>query len=124
TVTLEGKGGPQTVTVEVVKSPALLEKGLMYRRFMPADHGMVFLMGEVSDHQFWMKNTLIPLDIVFITPQLTVAGTVHAKPLDETPVGVGKGSLYVLELNGGWMEGHGVADGAKVTFTNVEAAAR
>ena len=124
TVTLASAQGPQQVTVEVVRSAALLEKGLMYRRFMPADHGMLFLMGAVEDHHFWMKNTLIPLDIVFITSDLTVAGTATAKPLDLTPVSVGKPSLYVLEVNAGWMASHGVADGAKVTFAHVDEAAR
>lgn len=125
TVTLAGTGGPQVVTVEVVRSPALLEKGLMYRRFMPADHGMLFLMGTVEDNHFWMKNTLIPLDIVFIAADLTVAGVgANAKPLDLTPISVGKPSLYVLEVNGGWMASHGVGSGAKVTFANVDAAAR
>lgn len=124
-VTLTGAQGPQTVQVEVVKSPALLEKGLMYRRFMPADHGMLFLMGEVEDHHFWMKNTLIPLDIVFIGEDLRVAGTAaNAKTLDLTPLSVDKPSLYVLEVNAGWMAQHGVTDGAKVTFEGVEAAAR
>ena len=125
TVTLAAPGGPQSVTVEVVKSPALLEKGLMYRRYLPADRGMLFLMGENSEHHFWMRNTLIPLDIVFITKDLTVAGVAaNAKPLDETPVGVPMPSLYVLEVNGGWMAAHGIGAGAKVTFANVEAAAR
>ena len=92
---------------------------------MPADHGMLFLMGEVDVHHFWMKNTLIPLDIVFITAGMTVAGTAaNAKPLDLTPVGVETPSLYVLEVNGGWMAQHGVETGAKVTFANVESAAR
>jgi hypothetical protein len=124
-VTLAGSGGPQKVTVEVVRSPALLEKGLMYRRNLPPDHGMLFLMGEEDVHHFWMKNTLIPLDIVFIGRDLTVVGTIaSAKPLDLSSRGVGKPSLYVLEVNGGWMAAHGVTDGAKVTFDNVDAAAR
>jgi uncharacterized membrane protein (UPF0127 family) len=125
TVTLASPSGPVAVTVEVVRSPALLEKGLMYRRFMPADHGMLFLMGEVDDHHFWMRNTLIPLDIVFIASDLTIAGIVaDAKPLDLTSRGVDKPSQYVLEVNGGWMAAHGIGAGAKVTFANVEAAAR
>ena len=124
TVTLAAPSGAQSVTVEVVKSPALLEKGLMYRRYMPPDRGMLFLMGEESEHHFWMRNTLIPLDIVFIKRDMTVAGVAaNAKPLDETPVGVPTPSLYVLEVNGGWMAAHGIGAGAKVTFANVEAAA-
>lgn len=124
TVTLAAPAGPVTVTVEVVRSPALLEKGLMYRRYLPPDRGMLFLMGEEDDHRFWMRNTLIPLDIVFITKDLTVAGVVTAQPLDLTSRGVDKPSLYVLEVNAGWMAAHGLGPGAKLTFANVEAAAR
>lgn len=125
TVTLAAPSGPVAVTVEVVQSPALLEKGLMYRRYMPPDHGMLFLMGAEDDHHFWMRNTLIPLDIVFITKDLTIAGIVaNATPGDLTSRGVGKPSLYVLEVNGGWMAAHGLTAGAKLTFANVEAAAR
>ncbi len=125
TVTLAAPSGPVTVTVEVVRSPALVEKGLMYRRYLPPDHGMLFLMDREDDHTFWMRNTLIPLDIAFITKDLTIAGIVaNAKPLDLTSRGVDQPSLYVLEVNGGWMAKHGLTAGAKLTFSNVEAAAR
>ena len=115
----------QHFSVEIADTDAAREHGLMDRTQMPADHGMLFLMGEVDDHHFWMRNTLIPLDIVFIASDLTIAGIVaDAKPLDLTSRGVDKPSLYVLEVNGGWMAAHGIGAGAKVTFANVEAAAR
>ena len=124
-VVIEGTTGTSTVVVEVVQSPGLVQKGLMYRKFMPADAGMLFLMGEVDDHYFWMKNTLISLDIMFITADHTVAGILeNMKPLDTTSKGVGKPSLYVLEVNGGWAKAHGVSAGTKVRFEGVEAAAR
>ena len=96
----------------------------MHRQSLAPNRGMLFPYDPPQVASFWMKNTLIPLDIVFIGKDLTIAGTIaNAKPLDLSSRGVGKPSLYVLEVNGGWMAAHGVADGSKVTFENVEAAA-
>lgn len=124
-VTLEGAGGPSTVTVEVVASPGLIQRGLMYRRFLGPDAGMLFLMGDEDDHYFWMKNTLIPLDIVFISADKTVAGILeNMQPHDTHSKGVGKLSLYVLEVNAGWTRAHGVGPGTRISFDGVDAAAR
>lgn len=124
-VVLEGAGGASAVTVEVVQSPGLVQKGLMYRKYLDADAGMLFLMGDVDDHYFWMKNTLISLDIMFITTDLQVAGILeNMQPHDTNSKGVGKPSLYVLEVNGGYAKAHGISAGTKVRFEGVEAAAR
>lgn len=124
-VHLEGASGASSVTVEVVASPGLIQKGLMYRKFLPPDAGMLFLMGDEDDHYFWMKNTLIPLDIAFIGADMTVAGVLeNMQPHDTSSKGVGKPSLYVLEVNAGWTKAHGVTAGTKVRFEGVEAAAR
>ncbi len=124
-VHLEGTAGPRTVEVEVVASPGLIQKGLMYRKFLPPDGGMLFLMGDLDDHHFWMKNTLIPLDILFISPELTVVGILEdMQPHDTRSKGVGAPSLYVLEVNAGWTRAHGVSAGTPVRFEGVEAAAR
>jgi uncharacterized membrane protein (UPF0127 family) len=89
----------------------------MYRRHLPIDAGMLFMMGKEKDWTFWMRNTLIPLDMVFIAKDMTVAGVVqNAEPLTETLRKVGKPSLYVLEVNGGWTQQNGVGAGAKVRF--------
>lgn len=123
-ITLDGTAGPTVVVAEVVKSSGRVQKGLMFRKFLPADGGMLFLMGEDDDHHFWMHNTYIPLDIMFITEDLTVAGIlVDVQPMDETSRGVGKTSRYVLEVNAGWSKRHGVAAGSTVHFDGVEAAA-
>ena len=125
TLTLAGAAGPAVVHAEVVKSPGRLQKGLMYRKFLPPDAGMLFLMGEEDDHHFWMHNTLIPLDIMFISRDLKVVGVLESvQPLDETSRGVGKPSLYVLEVNGGWAKAHGVGAGTAITFDGVDAAAQ
>lgn len=112
--------GEVTVRVEVVSTPPLLQRGLMYRQHLPLDAGMLFLMGDEDDHAFYMRNTLIPLDIIFITRELTIAGIVeNAEPKTETLRRVGRPSLYVLEVNGGWTASHQVVAGAKVRFDGV-----
>jgi uncharacterized membrane protein (UPF0127 family) len=67
-----------------------------------------------------MRNTLIPLDMLFIDHAMNVVGIVeNAEPLTESLRTVGKPSLYVLEVNGGWAKSHAVTAGAKVRFENL-----
>jgi uncharacterized membrane protein (UPF0127 family) len=119
-VTLTTPQGEVTVNVEVVSAPAQVQKGLMFREHLAPDAGMLFIMGHETDHAFYMRNTLIPLDMIFITKDGTVAGIVqNAEPRTETLRRVGKTSLYVLEVNGGWTAAHHVAAGARVRFDGV-----
>ena len=112
--------GEVTVRVEVVATPPTIQRGLMYRQHLPLDAGMLFLMEEERVHTFYMRNTLIPLDMIFIARDLTIAGIVeNAEPRTETLREVGKPSLYVLEVNGGWTRSHQVVPGAKVRFDGV-----
>lgn len=113
-------GGEVSVRVEVVATPAAIERGLMYREHLPPDAGMLFLMGEERDWSFYMRNTLIPLDMIFIKADLSIAGIVEkAEPRTETLRRVGFPSTYVLEVNGGWAATHQVGPGAKVRFEGV-----
>lgn len=121
---LVGTGGEIVVSAEVVSSPATIQRGLMYRTHLPPDEGMLFLMGFEDDHTFWMHNTMIPLDLIFIGKDMKVAGVVaRATPRTDDRRSVGKPSLYVLEVNGGWAAAHGVGPGAAVRWDGVEAAA-
>ena len=124
-VTAQGASGAITVTVEVVQSPGLVQRGLMYRKFLGPDAGMLFLMDSEDDHYFWMKNTLIPLDIIFIKSDMTVAGILeNMQPHDTRSKGVGVASRFVLEVNAGWSKAHGVGPGTRISFDGVEAAAQ
>ena len=124
-VMLLGTRAEATVSVEVVKSRPMIERGLMYREQLGADDGMLFLMEEEKEHNFWMRNTLIPLDMIFIGRDLKVVGIVErAAPKTITNRSVGKPSLYVLEVNGGWAAAHGIGAGASVRFDGVEAIAK
>ncbi len=123
-VVLSGSQGERRITVEVVSSPRAVERGLMYRQHLPLDEGMLFLMGEEDIQSFWMRNTLIPLDMMFIDKNFKVVGIVeNAEPRSEKSRSVGIPSSYVLEVNGGWSAQNGVAAGTMVKFEGVEAAA-
>jgi len=124
-VWLTGPQGEVPVTVEVVATEGKIMKGLMYREHLPPENGMIFLMGVMNDgqeydHAFYMRNTLIPLDMLFINKDMTVVGIVeNAEPRTETLRRVGKPSLYVLEVNAGWCAQKQIKAGAKVRFEGV-----
>ena len=112
--------GDTAVSVEIVSTEAAIERGLMYRQHLPPDDGMLFLMRENRIWSFWMRNTLIPLDIIFITKDMTIAGIAeNAEPRTETLREVDKPSLYVLEVNGGFSAAHKITEGTKVQFEGV-----
>lgn len=112
--------GEVAVDVEVVSTQGKIERGLMFRQHMAPDAGMLFLLGVDKEWTFWMHNTLIPLDMIFIRKSMTIAGIVeNAEPKTETLRTVGENSLYVLEVNGGYAHAHGVAKDAKVRFANL-----
>jgi uncharacterized protein len=105
------------VDAEVAATPAQEDRGLMYRTSMPEDHGMLFDLGASRVVEFWMHDTCIPLDMIFADQQGLVVGIVaNAPPLDNTPRGVGRPSMFVLEVNGGWTSQHGVTTGLRMTI--------
>jgi len=113
-------GKEHTVVVEVVRSGKELERGLMYRRHLDADAGMLFIMGEEKVQTFWMKNTYIPLDMIFIQKDMVVAGVYENAPPETLDLRfVDTPSSYVLEVNAFWAKEHGIGAGAKVRYENV-----
>lgn len=108
---------PVSVTVEVVETDAARQRGLMYRKHLPADAGMLFIFEREEQHNFWMHNTLIPLDIMFIKADWTVLGIVeNATPLTDTLRGVPGASQYVLEVNAGFCRRYGLQAGSSVRY--------
>lgn len=115
TISIATPWGEAAVTVEIASTPAEIERGLMYRDHLPYDAGMLFVMGRDDVWPFYMRNTFIPLDMIFIVHDWTVAGVIpNAEPCTETRRSVGKPSSYVLEVNGGWAAAHQIAAGARV----------
>lgn len=114
--TLELIIGSQTITVEVARSPKELQTGLMFRTNLPPDRGMLFVMPYPDRQAFWMKNTLIPLSIAYISPDGCILEIYDLKPLDETPVtSISTNVLYVLEVPWGWFKEHGITIGTMIT---------
>jgi uncharacterized membrane protein (UPF0127 family) len=114
------RGSRAAVTVELARTDAERARGLMHRRELAPDAGMLFLFDDTAEHPFWMKDTLIPLDMIFIGEDGRVTGVVaRAVPGDLRARSAGGPSRYVLEVNGGWAEAHGVAPGDRVRFENV-----
>jgi uncharacterized protein len=101
--------------VEVMRTDAERAKGLMFRQFMPQDRGMLFDFVREDSVSMWMRNTYIPLDMLFIRSDGTVA-RVHerAQPLDETTISSGSNVRYVLEINGGVAAKLGIKTGDRV----------
>ncbi len=108
--------------VEVARTPQEQEYGLMFRKEMPSDAGMIFPQDSDRSMSFWMKNTLIPLDIVFITSNGVISHIApDAKPLSEDTIPSGGQIRAVLELNGGVAAKLGIHVGDHVTFPGLGA---
>jgi len=117
---IHGSGRAVEVSLEVAATPEERARGLMYRNSLAEDSGMLFIFDQDANQIFWMKNTLIPLDMLFIARDGTVVGVhANATPLSTANIAVGKPSRYVLEVPGGWAERHGIAAGARVEFSGV-----
>jgi uncharacterized membrane protein (UPF0127 family) len=109
--------GTQKFSVEVARSDAEQARGLMFRRSVPKGTGMLFPMSPPREASFWMKNTLIPLDMIFIRPDGTIA-RIAAKTVPESLALVDSGEpvAAVLELDGGAAAAQGIAAGDRVIW--------
>lgn len=104
------------VLAELVSSEHDVERGLMYRQKMADDHAMLFRMDR-REHTFWMKNTCIPLDMLFVDDDGLVVGIIENVPtLNEAHRTVGCPSSWVLETNAGWARRHGVRAGQRMAI--------
>lgn len=94
--------GSPAFVLEVADTPAKIATGLMYRRELPENRGMLFIFNKDGHHRFWMKNTDIPLDLVFLDAQWQVVGVLeNLQPHDLTERTVPTVHRYVVELNAG-----------------------
>ncbi|MCU0856274.1 MAG: DUF192 domain-containing protein [Rhodobacteraceae bacterium] len=120
-VDLRGDFGSARFNVEVADDPAERAQGLMNRPSMPASAGMLFLYDAPQRATFWMKNTLIPLDMIFLDQTGTVT-RVHenAVPLDETTIDGGPGVVAVLEINGGLASAIGISEGSQLRHPGLD----
>jgi len=114
-LTIATASGVHAFQVEIAANEAARENGLMRRRFMPADRGMLFEFDREAPVSFWMKNTYIPLDMIFIARDGSVTRVAaDAEPLSEAIIPSGGPCVAVLELNGGTAARIGLKVGDKV----------
>jgi uncharacterized protein len=115
-LTIVTQGGQRhAFQVEVARNDADRAQGLMYRRSMPADRGMLFDFGRVEPVAMWMQNTYLPLDMLFVRPDGTIARVAaNAEPLSTRTIPSGEPVLAVLELNAGTAARLGIKAGDRL----------
>lgn len=105
------------IELEIADNEEEIGYGLMYRKEMGEKQGMIFLMDVEEKQSFWMKNTFIPLDIIFVNSKKIVVGiSKNNQALDETPVESENNALYILELNAGFTDKFGIEEGDRIDF--------
>jgi uncharacterized membrane protein (UPF0127 family) len=108
------------VDLDFVSSTESRAKGLMFVESMPENEGMLFIFQEDSNNGFWMKNTLIPLDIIYIDSERNIVDIQkNAQPCKEDPCPTYPSSSeyrYVIEVNGGWCDANNIDLDTKITF--------
>ena len=107
-----------TVAVEVASTGPQREVGLMFRKHLDDNAGMIFVFPDAAPRNFWMHNTPIPLDMIFADAKGVVTGIVaNAEPFSDKLLGVEGNSEYVLEVNGGFCAKNGIKPGDKMDFS-------
>lgn len=115
----EARSAPK-LDVELMLEEKHQERGLMFRKALADDHGMLFAWPRPSVHTFWMHNTCLPLDMLFIDADGYVAGIVENAPtLNDDGRSIDCPVSYVLEVNAGWSRKHGVKPGQRVKIDGV-----
>jgi hypothetical protein len=105
------------ISVEVAKTPEERATGLMNRKHLGKDEGMLFIFETEGYHGFWMKNTLIPLSIAFIDKEGKIVRISEMKPLTLDSHDPPQPVLYALEMNKGWFAAHGIKVGDLIKFS-------
>jgi uncharacterized protein len=119
-VIIHAKSGPAVFEVELALDEPSQERGLMFRKEVPPGTGMLFVFPAESPRVFWMKNTLVPLDMLFLSKARTIVGIIeNAEPLTLTPRDPHVPAQSVLELAGGTAFARGFKVGDSVDFENV-----
>ena len=94
-----------TIDIEIADTEYDIQTGLMYRNTMAKNQGMLFVFDDISERSFYMKNTRIPLDLIFIDDKNTIASfQKNAKPFDESSLPSNASAKYVLEINAGLID--------------------
>lgn len=110
------------VTAIIAKTPEQIKTGLMFvKRPLPRNYGMLFDYGKYDYHKMWMKNTLIPLDIIFLGQNKEVLGFVeNAEPLSMDLLSIDEMSRYALEMNAGWVKKNRIRPGDIININDIK----
>jgi uncharacterized membrane protein (UPF0127 family) len=115
TLEIETAAGAAAFTVEIAETPETRAQGLMFRESMAREHGMLFLFPDAAPRTFWMKNTPLSLDMLFVAPDGVICGLIErAEPFTLDPRPSGCDASAVIEINGGLSAELGVTIGARV----------
>jgi len=113
-LTVDGNGHSASVTAELAATEAQREQGLMLRQELDEDYGMLFLFPATVRGGFWMKNTYVPLTIAYLAKDGRVMDLRDGVPLSEVILTPAEPYRYVLEVNKGWFDRHGLGVGSVV----------
>ena len=111
---VEGEKGPVLLKVEIASTPETWRRGLMFRKSLPEDHGLLFIFPQATGSAFWMKNTYIPLSIAFADQNGKILRILDMEPCTKDPCLTyypGVAYRQALEVNQGWFARHGVKEG-------------
>jgi uncharacterized protein len=115
---LSGTNKLKTISMEIAQTEETRSQGLMYRKSMPDSCGMLFVFDQMQTLSFWMKNTIMPLDIIFIDDEfriITIAK--NTTPFSEKSIPSTSNGMYVVEVNAGFTDKYHITEGNKITFT-------
>ncbi|MBS0618406.1 MAG: DUF192 domain-containing protein [Spirochaetes bacterium] len=113
------KGQDVVLDCEVARSDKDKERGLMFRKSLPKNRGMIFVYKKPEEMNFWMQNTIIPLSIAYIHERLFVSSLHDMKPFSLDIVGSETAVLYAIEANQGWFKSNAILSGNRLTiYTN------
>lgn len=105
------------VEIEIADDDQQRQTGLMFRNKMEENQGMLFIFDKEEPQSFWMHNTILPLDIIYVNSQMEIVKIVrNAKPFDDTSLPSVKPALYVVEVNAGYSDKFGVKEGDKIVW--------
>jgi hypothetical protein len=122
TLTFFGKTNKEIITIdiEIPDTPEKMAKGLMYRTKMLDTQGMLFVRTTAKEKFFWMKNTYIPLDMIFVDRHMKVIHVAkNTTPLSEELIPVPTEAKYTIEVIAGFSDKHGITAGNSISFTRL-----
>lgn len=118
-VKIEIMVGDFPLRVEIADTPELRNQGLMNRKHLPENQGMLFVFDKEAKVSFWMKNTSIPLSLAYIASDGTIRQIVNLEPFSLSPVRSHRYVLYALEVNRDWFAQRDISVGDMVDLTNL-----